>query len=683
MSSREVYRVVRHACIVGLPVLVASVLFGCGPEASSDGGIGALADLADQPSAAAGTDNGTASGAGGGVSHAPAFVTNPSQAATVVAGAQVIVTPAGGSSQNGGGGATTGDGNVGPDTGDPNDLIPPPGDPNQMITPSGDTGDPEDPPPTDPNGPVLHVTPLVLDFGETATVMSFTVQNSGIGTMDYSVSTESGWFSLSSQGGSSTGEPDTIVVTLDRQWLIDFTIVYTGAVHVAAAYGAEATVQILATVPVPTPSIVVSHDLLDYGTSAYQLQVELYNENDGSVPYMVSASEPWVILDRNSGAIPSTPGRETITVTVTRCEIGWQAGEYDAYIRIEPSHANSIVIPILVEVPAPPSDAQILSWFSALPPLPKVHYSFPVPWEMLDQPNDPLVYQWARITHTIAMTASASSQTRVDNAVAICKQINATNPAIPCSIVLNFGPYEHVPENTPPTYSGPEVAQDLALMDTLFAAFKTQFETANAAQGTHIALSAVLLDTEKWKAHAWNTDGAAEWNAACKVRYDAAYSIAKSYFPTIETHWYDRGKPIEWGAYFTLEELADACDIEIYNGDDLEYLRYRWMLGWQFSQSMGESNIIAWLNFNGAFYSGLPDGHARWVCGLDYDVANSWQLGQEINWSGFVPPAGQTVPLNWSQAVAMYPGPFDGRFPDFAKHFVAYVKGAANLPLNP
>jgi hypothetical protein len=67
-----------------------------------------------------------------------------------------------------------------------------------------------------PPQPTISRSPATLspscDEGSDATSDSFTVSNGGDGTLEYAITDNVGWLSVSPTGGSSTGEADTITV---------------------------------------------------------------------------------------------------------------------------------------------------------------------------------------------------------------------------------------------------------------------------------------------------------------------------------------------------------------------------------------------------------------------------------------------------------------------------------------
>lgn len=89
-------------------------------------------------------------------------------------------------------------------------------------------------PPTDP---AISLSTVALapnvSAGSNATAASFSVSNTGAGTLSYSLSDDMSWLTLSPTSGTSTGEADTIGVTYSTAALSPGT--YTGTITVACS----------------------------------------------------------------------------------------------------------------------------------------------------------------------------------------------------------------------------------------------------------------------------------------------------------------------------------------------------------------------------------------------------------------------------------------------------------------
>jgi len=101
--------------------------------------------------------------------------------------------------------------------------------------------------------PALSVSTSSLSFGSSSTTKTFTVRNSGSGTLSYAISDNKPWLSVSPTSGSSTGESDTISVTVNRSALPS-GVNHTGRVTIDPSHGSNRYVDVSVTEPAPTIS---------------------------------------------------------------------------------------------------------------------------------------------------------------------------------------------------------------------------------------------------------------------------------------------------------------------------------------------------------------------------------------------------------------------------------------------
>lgn len=433
----------------------------------------------------------------------------------------------------------------------------------------------------------------------------------------------------------------------------------------------------------PTVNVQFSADRLLFGKDLHQIALQLTNQEPSAVTYTAKATQSWATLGSSGGTIASGQ-TVTVYVTVDRCSQDWKPGIQTADVQVTLNGAAPVTIPLKIEMPAMRTDDQIAALLAPLPPLPKVHYSTDVSSRLVDTPDSAALYEWVRITHAVAISAAGARYERILAGVQACKKADAANPGFPSSMAATFSPYHYVlPTGVTASYSGPEVQQELNNMLARLQSFKTWLDQANSASGTSVKLSLVSLDTELWKPWKSDVPGADAWNGAIDAKYNAAYDVCKQVFPDARVDWFDRGHAIGYGGFFSGNEKGDLVSVELYSVHDLDALRTKWARGMQRASASGATFVMPWFNFNGGFDYGLPDGRERYVCDLTYPLVNSWQVGFETNSPAFVPPSGGSVPLSTASAGAFYPGPFDARFPEWVDHFVAYVKGANNIPLTP
>ena len=69
----------------------------------------------------------------------------------------------------------------------------------------------------------------------------------------------------------------------------------------------------------------------------------------------------------------------------------------------------------------PPGEKQVLEWLQELEPLPKVHYSWPVPYDSI---SDEILSKYVRLTHAASVSGEWHNRDEVDRAVRVCRQVN-------------------------------------------------------------------------------------------------------------------------------------------------------------------------------------------------------------------------------------------------------------------
>ena len=89
--------------------------------------------------------------------------------------------------------------------------------------------------------PRICVSPTSLDFGTTSTSLSFEVWNCGSDELDYEITDNVGWLQTSPTTGSSSGDRDTIIATVDRSGLSPAS--YSGRINVTSE-GNLATINV-------------------------------------------------------------------------------------------------------------------------------------------------------------------------------------------------------------------------------------------------------------------------------------------------------------------------------------------------------------------------------------------------------------------------------------------------------
>lgn len=548
--------------------------------------------------------------------------------------------------------------------------------------------DPSGPPPPGPtpDGRELEVSPTELNFGATGVEQSFLVRNAGTGDLTYTIASDVAWAEPEVHNGTSNGDYKRVVVTANRSGL--GAGAHTGFIRVEADNGQWADIALQMFVPSAgdplPPEPVVNPGLLEFGETATSLTFELRNAGEGGFSYTASASALWLSAAPPSGQVESSP--RTITVNIDRAQL--PPGQHLAWISVVTDVGLNHQVFALVEQPEPDAvdgddPAQILAWLRELDPLQKTHYSWPVPGSRIIHETDPLIHEYVRLTGAVSMRLEDVTQHWIRRCVSISKAVTDETPTIHPKIGLNYSPWYHVfPRDAAPTYVGPEHAGEIALFREKLVMARDWLAAENAAQGAHVEIGAVLIDSERFHYKADTESGAAEWNAALADKLTAIYRTSKEIFPNAWVEWNSRGavspcaQAVGWcnSPYTSLLEEGDGCAIGFYNVVEIGYTREKYVRTLERAQAHGYNVVTPWIAL-AAGYRRDVNTYFTFLMDWDYDVFYSWQIGAEVNHPWFASQPERFAPYDHATHVMFYPEPF-GRTPHWGKHFVAYVRGA-------
>ena len=182
--------------------------------------------------------------------------------------------------------------------------------------------------------PILDVTPTSLDFGTTTTILNFTIQNVGGGTLNWSITNDAEWVAVFPISGTTTTETDQITVRINRARIPQDT---STAQITVTSNGGNATVEVQ--VPVPPPVLSVSPTYLDFGTTATSLTFDIINIGGGTLNWTISDDAEWVAVDPTSGT--TTTETDQITVSIDRTAV--TPGSYTAQITVRSNDGDATV----------------------------------------------------------------------------------------------------------------------------------------------------------------------------------------------------------------------------------------------------------------------------------------------------------------------------------------------------
>jgi len=161
----------------------------------------------------------------------------------------------------------------------------------------------------------LEVSQTFVDFSTANNQASITINNkSGIGTINFSLSKNAGWLTLSESAGSITTNVKNITLTVDRNQVAYGT--FNDVITITSNVGtAIVNVQMVKQNP-NAPQLTVTPILLDYGTAQNELGVTLSNTGTGGISWNASTQDGWITISPSSGTLSN--GSTTARIKVNR-----------------------------------------------------------------------------------------------------------------------------------------------------------------------------------------------------------------------------------------------------------------------------------------------------------------------------------------------------------------------------
>ena len=185
----------------------------------------------------------------------------------------------------------------------------------------------DDSSPTSPvANPEISVSISTLNFESNDTEKTFTISNSGEGTLEWTISTDESWINISPESGSTTSESDEVTITVTRAGASDGN--YNGTITIEPNAGSGKTISVQ--MVIPPPELSVSVRSLDFGNEEDQMSFEIVNGGGGSLEWSISSDEGFVTVLPSGGETSS----ETDEISVTISRSGLSAGDYNAELTV-------------------------------------------------------------------------------------------------------------------------------------------------------------------------------------------------------------------------------------------------------------------------------------------------------------------------------------------------------------
>jgi len=207
--------------------------------------------------------------------------------------------------------------------------------------------------------PVLAVNPDLLDFGVTETNLTFTVENSGEGTLNWTAveNPDQSWITSvnPASGNLSGGSNQVVTVTVNRAGLSGG--VYNGVLSVTSNGGSE-DVSVDMTVSDDPPILLVTPTTLDFGIIATVMTFNITNNGGSTLSWNIAENpdESWLLISGDNNGNLSSGQSVTIQVDVNRS--GISQGMYYGEILVT-SNGGSQPIDIIVEIGDPPTSPEL------------------------------------------------------------------------------------------------------------------------------------------------------------------------------------------------------------------------------------------------------------------------------------------------------------------------------------
>ena len=194
-----------------------------------------------------------------------------------------------------------------------------------LLLGAGCGGDDESPtaPTIDPN---LSLSMTTLDFGSGDTEKTFSITNSGGGTLEWSITDDQDWLSVSPTSGSTTTESETVTVTVNRSGQSDGS--YSGTITVQPNVGSAKSISVQ--MIVPPPELSISTATLDFGSTEDENSFTISNTGGGTLTWTITVDQNWLTTLPNSGETSA----ETDQITVRVDRTGLSAGGYEVEITV-------------------------------------------------------------------------------------------------------------------------------------------------------------------------------------------------------------------------------------------------------------------------------------------------------------------------------------------------------------
>lgn len=369
-----------------------------------------------------------------------------------------------------------------------------------------------------------------------------------------------------------------------------------------------------------------------------------------------------------------------------------------------------------------------------LPALLKPHYSWPLPGLFLSDVEhaDGVLLDFARITGSVPLdlTYMAGSDKGWGMILVAVEACHRAGPR--CALAVNYSPWQQWPnanDEPNPTLRGAPEQAELAHYRAGLENVSHWVSVANAELGSAVQVGALLIDSEVFESDWWFPSS---YHDAVARKHELIYNCSRAVFPAAATLFYAYGSvqriqyrwaggpqppspdPLRQGLppgwrrdnRFTLDERLGGSpfNTQLYSVPEQQEMRELFKRSAALAASRRSVSpdtapqgglVVPWLALGCGYRRAIgscaigPSCAATFDTTWNYDVVYSHMLGAELNLAWYAEHPEDFAPWNQAPSAVLYPGPFDyrgftvatpdGETTSMMAHFVAYVKGAANI----
>ncbi|MEN6385115.1 MAG: hypothetical protein ABFD79_07930, partial [Phycisphaerales bacterium] len=270
---------------------------------------------------------------------------------------------------------------------------------------------------------------------------------------------------------------------------------------------------------------------------------------------------------------------------------------------------------------------EVVAKLTQLKPLPKVHYSWGWPRELLEDANGRLLYETARIMNAISLSGRSATKEQIHTAVYTCARINKTNPVISLTIGVNYSPFHYeLGPNVPPTYRGSTYQKELQRFESRLIIIKNWIEESNAYYKSSVIVGAILLDMERFYVQPGNE----KWNEGMRDALDTVHAKTEKIYPEAKIIWYARGitwksndPPWRQSPHFTGKEKLSSLSCSLYSLPEIERMLETYRRTVKLADKLKVNDVVPYVSLASGYRRGLKD--TFWYdFDWDYDLIYSY-----------------------------------------------------------